>query len=85
MSERIVEVVWEDSVARDGWTDKVVTVPESYIFTAGYIQRDDERGVVLLFSKDHNESSGTPYGCSMFIPRSAIRKVTELKAARRKR
>ncbi len=76
MLERIVEVKWEDTVTRHGWTDKLVN-PLTDIHSVGYVEKDDDEGMILLDGKDGAEGTET-YSCSTFIPRSAIRKVTEL-------
>ena len=81
VAERIVVVEWEDTVGRHGWSDQVVT-PHTDIHSVGYVERDDDRGIILLFGRDGSETSGDPYDCSKFIPRSAIRKVTELRPKR---
>ena len=83
MSNRIIEVEWEDTVVRHGWTDKLVQVSSSLIISVGYAEQDDKQGIVLLSGHDASEFSGDQYDCSKFIPRSAIRKVTELSRKRK--
>ena len=78
MAERIVEVEWEDSVGRHGWADHLVE-PGIGIRSVGYVEKDDEDGMILLTGRDASETSADQYDCSKFIPRGAIRKVTELK------
>ncbi len=73
----IVEVEWEDSAADDGWCSTLVK-RKKHIRTWGAVMQDDEEGMALVFGLDPNENSGAPYLCPLFIPRSAIRKVTKL-------
>ena len=84
MLKRIVEVEWEDCSGRHGWLtpeslQEFIDNREFIVTTVGYVQADDEKGLVLIeatpdiFVKDH-----CLIGCVTFIPRSAIRKVTEL-------
>jgi hypothetical protein len=93
MSERIVEVEWEDTAATHGWQEGK-DFPETWlIHSVGYVDRDDDAGMRLYEARSISDVSGTghsrgrarDYGCATMIPRSAIRKVTELKATRRKR
>ena len=76
MTGRIVEVLWQDTVTRHGWTDRLVdTHPD--IHSVGYVEKDDDEGIILLDGIDKVDGA-LSYSCSTFIPRSAIRKVTEL-------
>ena len=77
MNKRIVEVEWEDSAVTHGWTHDEPAIDAVSAFTAGYIIGDDPEGVSLVF----NTAVGQ-HCCSVFIPRSAIRKVTELSRKR---
>ena len=83
MPGRIIEVEWEDTVVRHGWNDKLVQISSSLISSVGYAEQDDEQGIVLLSGHDASEFSGDQYDCSKFIPRSAIRNVTELSRKRK--
>jgi len=86
---RIVEVEWEDCCARHGWLTKVelqefLDDREWMVRTLGYVQADDEKGIVIIESVPLNETekpTGRLWGCVTHIPRSAIRKVTELRPA----
>ena len=82
VQQRIVEVEWEDCVGRHGWSDHLVNISdrsERSIHSLGYVEKDDEEGMILLTGRDTAEASTEQtYDCSKFIPRSAIRKVTEL-------
>ncbi len=82
MAERIVEVEWGDSISRHGWSARVVQ-PAGAIHSLGYVEKDDEEGIILLSGMADAETTGDPYDCSTFIPRSAIRKVTELTRSRK--
>jgi len=81
VAERIVEVLWEDSCGRHGWADVLVT-PHMPIRSLGYVEKDDEEGMILLTGRDDSEHSADQYDCSKFIPRSAIREVRELRRGR---
>ena len=83
MSDRIIEVEWEDTVGRHGWNDKLVQISNRFIISVGYAEQDDEQGIILLFGHDGSEFSGDQFDCSKFIPRSAIRKVWELSRKRK--
>ena len=81
MPERIVEVEWEDSSLTHSWTP-VEALPKDVAVacrSVGYLESDNERGMRLLFQHglDH-DGEIEQFCCSTFIPRSAIRKVTEL-------
>ena len=82
MTERIVEVEWEDTVCRHGWTANLVEISNRFIMSVGYAVQDDDEGIILLAGKDGSETSADQYDCSKFIPRSAIRNVTELSRKR---
>ncbi|KKM80661.1 hypothetical protein LCGC14_1337650 [marine sediment metagenome] len=81
MTERIVEVEWEDSTSLHGWHDELPT-KAAPIRSTGYVFQDDDDALVIYQSYDGqkvtSDSSVSRYGNSLFIPRSAIRKVTEL-------
>lgn len=85
MTERIVEVEWMDSSLRHGWQDRDnLDQRVAQCVTRGVVERDDDEGMLILF-QTAQYADGRGYCCSSFIPRSAIRKVTELKTTRRKR
>lgn len=86
MAERIVEVEWEDSSCTHGWHEGA-DLPEIWtVFSVGYVERDDQRGIRLTEARATHSGRGKPgsrdFGCSNMIPRSAIRKVRELKRGR---
>lgn len=84
-AERIVEVLWEDTLTRHAWSnlEDLPTHPWA-IRSVGYVFQDDERGIVLVEARGESGSSvSKDFGCATMIPRSAIRKVTELKRGRR--
>lgn len=92
MSERIVEVEWEDTASTHGWQEKE-DMPETWRITSvGYVDRDDADGIRLYEARsiseasvsDHSKSRKRDYGCATMIPRSAIRDVRELKRGRHK-
>ncbi len=84
MAKRIVEVQWEDSVGRHGWSDHLVEAHVGLIHSLGYVMQDDGKGMLLLTGMDGSETSADQYDCSKFIPRSAIRNVIELRPKGRK-
>jgi hypothetical protein len=84
--ERIVEVEWEDSCGRCGWQSPApwpgTTAP--LCESVGYVLEEGERGIVITGGLTTNwEGTDRRTDCTTFIPRSAIRKVTELKRGRR--
>ncbi len=89
MSDRIVEVEWEDSSVHHRWhSDEAVHVTAP-CKSVGYVVRDDKEAMSLAESLDVSpplkDTTTSGFGCVTTIPRSAIRKVTELNRARRKR
>ena len=81
MAERIVEVEWEDSSLTHSWTQKEALPDDEAIEcrSVGYLESDNERGIRLLFQLGlGHDGEIEQFCCSTFIPRSAIRKVTEL-------
>ena len=83
MPSRIVEVEWEDTICRHGWTANLVEISNRFILSVGYVVQDDDVGIILLVGRDGSESSADQYDCSKFIPRSAIRKVYDLSRKRK--
>ena len=85
MPERIVEVEWEDTTGAHGWHDELPT-ESAPIHSVGIVAQDKEAGMVIYQSYDGQKESRLErvarYGNSLFIPRSAIRKVTELSRKR---
>ena len=90
--ERIVEVEWEDTAASHGWQERD-DLPETWlIHTVGYVDREDEAGIRLyegrsisdVTGSDHSKKRARDIGCATMIPRSAIRKVTELGPKRKR-
>ena len=84
MTERIVEVEWEDTLTRHAWSN-VDELPAQawWIHSVGYVTQDDDAGLVVVESRgDSGSRASKDYGCATFIPRSAIRKVTELSRKR---
>ena len=78
MSERIVEVEWEDSRMVFGWGDE--TFPPVLNRSYGVIVHDDEAFVAVAPCINDTEN---PFGQLISIPRSSVRKVTELSRKRR--
>ena len=86
--KRIVEVEWEDSNAVHGWhkgeDDEYTT---SACVSVGYVV--DERDEAISLAESLDTSPDRPnvkihnHGCVTTIPRSAIRKVTELSRKRK--
>lgn len=86
MPERIVEVEREDTASTHGWQEKD-QMPETWlIHSVGYVDREDEDGLRIYEARsisdvrrsDHSKARARDIGCATMIPRSAIRKVTEL-------
>ncbi|KKN34813.1 hypothetical protein LCGC14_0789930 [marine sediment metagenome] len=84
----MVEVEWEDSASTHGWQEHN-EFPEPWIIhTVGYVERDDEVGIRLYEARSIAEAHGDKkrrardFGCATAIPRSAIRKVWELRRKR---
>ncbi len=81
MPDRIVVVEWEDTVGAHGWHDELPT-ESAPVHSVGIVGQDDESGLVIYQSYDGQKESRLErvarYGNSLFIPRPAIRKVTEL-------
>ena len=84
MSERIVEVAWEDTLTRHGWSSHDELPTQAWLIqSVGYVTQDDDAGLVVVEARGGSASGvGKDYGCATFIPRSAVRKVVELKRAR---
>ena len=82
---RIVEVEWEDTLTRHGWSSSDELPTQAWlIHSVGYVTQDDKAGLVVVEARGESASGvGKDYGCATFIPRSAIRKVTELSRRRR--
>lgn len=80
MAERIVEVEWEDSNVVQGWADKgdIRDLKPALIRTLGYVEEDSPE-MLKLITDTPVEDDGSSKGRVIAIPRSAIRKVTELK------
>ncbi|KKM92791.1 hypothetical protein LCGC14_1215020 [marine sediment metagenome] len=75
----IVEVEWEDSHTSHGWQDEPSLPASLTVRSVGYAQRNDKSGITLVESIVQANNPGlAKYGCTMAIPRSAIRKVTKL-------
>ncbi len=81
---KILEVEWDDSRGAHGWRTDVVKPPTKPCSSVGYVEKDDDEGVILYESIDLDPSTTHRYGCSTFIPRSAIRKTTQLRAYRKR-
>ena len=85
--KRIVEVEWEDSNAVHGWhksEDNDYTT--SPCVSVGYVVDDRDEAISLAESLDQSPDKPNVkihnHGCVTTIPRSAIRKVTELSRKR---
>ena len=87
MSNRIIEVEWEDSFSRFGWQEESQLPREaSACHSVGYVYEEGDRGIGLCESVSDRPPTADVdhgYGHSTFIPRSAIRKVTELSRKRK--
>lgn len=85
MTERIVEAEWEDSCGADRWLDEsdrdeFFSRPALLLHSVGYVMRDDEQCLGLTDAVPADPSPGKQWGACITIPRSAIRKITELSA-----
>ena len=80
VGERIVEVCWEDTLTRHGWSSSdELPIQAWQVRSVGYVTQDDDAGLVVVEARGETKSGvGKDYGCATFVPRSAIRKVTEL-------
>ena len=80
MTDRIVLVEWEDTAASHGWQTKADDeIAPAMIRSVGFVLEDSERGVNIMESFTVSMTAAEKnHGCNNFIPRSAIRKVTEL-------
>ena len=76
MKPRIVEVEWVDAVTNNGWhsiTNYSGGGPEMPVHqSVGYVLRDDETGMTILQSFQHN---GKLVADSLQLPRAYIRQV----------
>ena len=86
-AHRIVEVEWEDCAGSHGWQNEksARNVRTWKIRSVGYVMQDDEDGLGLVegfadISSKDGKGPAVDRGCVTVIPRSAIRKVTELQA-----
>ena len=85
MAERIVEVEWEDATTTHGWQQKDQAANASdKCRTVGYLLKETKQGVSLTDARvdDRGDPAGvvsSSYGCTQFIPRSAIRKMRTLR------
>lgn len=89
MADRIVEVEWVDSAVAHGWqTNEDLPAAEAFrpkeIRSVGYVIADREDALVIAESWVIGPADGlsqiySQFSCTTAIPRSAIRKVRELK------
>ena len=77
----IVEVEWEDSGCKHGWASDLAT--QSLIYSVGHLVKDEPKGITLTESIDTGEHHAE-WGCSLAIPRSAVRKVYVLRQSNKK-
>lgn len=76
---RIVEIEWEDAAAKHGWGTAPPAPKDTACYSVGYVTEDTEQGIILAFQRAEDWDGDSIVGCMSFIPRSAIRKVRELK------
>lgn len=78
-SERIVLVEWEDSCSTTDWAEEreILTVKPGVVRTVGFVHEDSD-AMIRLLSDMPVEDDGVK-GRVIAIPRSAIRKVRELR------
>ncbi len=83
MNERIVEVEWEDTNTRHHWQRTSEPLPVNYtIRTLGYVLEDSKKRLVVTEAFDDSPEDIRDRGCTTSIPRSAVRKVRELRRGR---
>lgn len=87
MTERIVEIRWQDTATAHGWHSGTDPINPSMCRTVGYLIKEDDEAIVVVESMveaepDDELQTLKRFGCSTSIPRSAIRKVTELTSRR---
>lgn len=83
MSERMVEVEWEDSSLQHGWKDwSKLAQQAANCVTRGLVAEDNENGMLLVFQTADYGGGERGFEGSSFIPRSAIRNVWELRRKR---
>ena len=72
----IVEIEWCDASTQDGWVDiKDVEHGLSKVETIGYLYKQDEEVITVIFSKGEGDEVLSPFG----IPTNAITSIRELK------
>ena len=80
--ERIVEVAWEDTSQSHGWQSEEKAAIDPWIcHSVGYVLEDNKKHIRIMESSGQPTAAGVTgldHGCATSIPRSAIRKVTEL-------
>jgi hypothetical protein len=85
MPERIVEVEWTDVSTTHGWHKKDQESGLSPCLSVGYLVEENDEYLVLAESLDESVVpdgvTSNNLGCTTSIPRSAIRKITELRHA----
>ena len=71
---KLVKVEWEDTVARNYWSD-IGDLHVSKVSSVGFLVGKDKRKIILsgMNSKDGQ------HNCTQVIPRGCITKITELK------
>lgn len=80
MTERIVLVEWEDSACETDWLEErqILLLKPGLIRTVGFVH-EDSAAMLRLLSDVPAEDDGGTKGRVIAIPRSAVRKITELK------
>ena len=81
MTERMVEVEWEDANSAHRWQNEDDDHHTVHVWSVGYLLRDDEEGIMLTYGFDGNTERQR--NCTIAIPRSAIRNVWELQRAKK--
>lgn len=84
MSERLVLVEWEDSASTTDWAEEheILGLKPGLIQTVGFVHEESDAMIRLLSDVPVAENDGLK-GRVIAIPRSAIRKVTELRRAKK--
>lgn len=85
--ERIVEIEWEDAAQTHGWQKRIhLPAGTDTNRSVGYVVEENDQHILVTESLAPSDVpdgvSPSPYGCTLIIPRSAIRHVWELRRKR---
>jgi hypothetical protein len=84
VAERIVLVEWEDANTHHEWhTNDTLLIKPSLCRHAGFVIEETDEALTLTMGFDSQVNHVGSRSCTLAIPRSAIRKVTELRRGKR--